>query len=426
MRVYIETYGCALNRADEAVMKALLRSRGHEIVEDPREADVIVLNTCIVRYDTEVRMIKRLCEFVKMGKKIVVAGCMARALPAHVRRYAKDAILLSPQSVARICDAIEAPPASIFIDEEKRLNDVPAVVEGVKATIAVSEGCLDDCAYCIVKKARPKLKSVSIERVVRAVRDAVSRGAVEIEITAQDLAVYGVDLYGRYALTDLLEAVLELECEFRLRIGQLHPRHVLHYLDELIDVMKDPRVYKHIHIPIQSGNNSVLNIMSRGNSVEEFLGMIEELRSKIEGIHIATDIIVGHPGEDELAFLDSVKLISDYDIDRVHIARYSMRPFTAAASMPQIPDNVKKVRSRFIEKVYEMIALSKNIEYIGSRSVAIVTELGLQPGSLVARLFNYIPVVIRAPSELLGKRVLLEIDEATFYDLRGTIVRELG
>lgn len=425
LKVYFETYGCALNRADESVMKAILRDKGYEIVEDPKEANVIVINTCIVRYDTEVRMIKRLRYLAKLGKKLIVAGCMARALPSHVRRIVKEAILLAPQSVSRIHEAVEAPPASMFIEEEKDIEYIGVVVEGVKAVIAVGEGCIDDCAFCIVKKARPRLKSIPIERVVKAVQEALSRGAKEIEITAQDLAVYGIDVYGKYALVDLLNAILELEYDFRLRIGQLNPRHLIKYMDEIVEVLKDPRVYKHVHIPLQSGSNKVLTVMNRGSTVEEFIQIVHELRSKVEGIHIATDIIVGHPGEDELSFLESVKVIAEYDIDRVHIARYSIRPFTPAASMPQIPDNIKKIRSKYIEKVYQLIALSKYLEYVNSYGVAVVTERGLHDDSFVARLFNYIPVVIKAPNAL-GKTLLIHIKEATFYDLRGEVVKEVG
>ncbi len=423
-RVYIETYGCELNRGDAAIMKMILEDSGYTIVDDPKDADVIILNTCIVRYDTEVRMVKRLRELSRLGKKIVVAGCMARALPSIARKVCPDAILLVPQAVERVVEAVEAPPRSVIFEDVRMFTRVPIVVDRCIAIIPVAEGCLDECAFCIVKRARPKLKSIPIEKVVEAVKRAVEKGAIEIHITAQDLAVYGVDIYGRPAVVDLLEALLEIEREFYIRIGQMNPKYIPQYLDRLIDVLRDPRVYKHLHIPVQSGSNKVLSIMNRGHSVELFIQIVKELRKKVEGISIATDIIVGHPGEDEYSFLETVKLVLDMELDRLHIARYSLRPMTRAASMPQIPDPIKKARSSYIERVYELYAHSINLEYVGSRALCIVSETG-RGSTYVCRLFNYRPVIVYSENDILGKRIVVEIENATFYDLRGRVVSVL-
>lgn len=425
-KVYIEVYGCTLNRADAAIMKTVLLDNGYEIVDAPNDADVIILNTCIVRYDTEVRMVKRLETLSKLGKKIIVAGCMARALPANIRKVYPHSILLVPQSVCRIVEAVEAPPQTIIVDDFKSFHIMPKVIEGVKASIPVAEGCIDECSFCIVKISRPFLRSAPIEKVVATVKEVLSMGALEIEITAQDLSVYGVDLYGVYALPRLFQSILEIDSEdFILRLGQLNPRHITNYLDGLIDILKDPRVYKHLHIPIQSGNNMVLKAMNRGHSVEQFLDIVKEVRSKIEGIHIATDIIVGHPGEDNQAFLDSVQLISENYIDRVHIARFSPRPQTKSALMPQIPDPIKKQRSSYIERVYEVVALNLNREYIGSIAKVWITEMDVDRDKAIGRLYNYRPVILEQGVEVLGKKGYALIRDATFYDLRGSLLKIL-
>ena len=421
-RVYIETYGCALNKADTLIMKSVLSEQGYEIVDSPNNADVIIINTCIVRYDTEVRMLKRIAELSKLGKKLVVAGCMARAMPAKIRSVAPAASLVPPQAVHLIKEAVESPQPTMLFNEVKNWVVMPKIIDGVIATIPVAEGCLDECSYCIVKVSRPHLRSVPIERVVEAIKDAVSKGAKEIEITAQDLSVYGYDLYGKYALPDLLRAILEIEGDFMIRIGQLNPKYLPHYIDEIIEVLKDPRVYKHLHIPVQSGDDRVLSLMNRGYKAEDFINIVTELRRKIEGIHIATDIIVGHPGEDEEAFMASVRLIAEYEIDRVHIARYSPRPFTKAIHMPQVPDQVKKSRSTYIERVYEEVAMRINMEYVGSRAEVIVTEVDPARGTAIGRLFNYRPVVLDLGREVLGKKAIVEITGATFYDLKGKVI----
>jgi MiaB-like tRNA modifying enzyme len=421
-RVYIETYGCTLNRADSAIMKTVLLERGYEIVEKPEEAEVVVLNTCIVRHDTEVRMLKRVEELGKLCKKLVVVGCMARALPAKVRKAAPNSSLITPQAVYRVVEAVESEQPIVLHSEVKEYPILPKVVDGIIASIPVAEGCLDECSFCIVKIARPHLKSVPIERVVETVKEVLKKGAVEIEITAQDLSVYGYDIYGKYALPELINSILEIEGGYMIRLGQLNPRHIINYLDEIIEVLKNPKVYKHLHIPVQSGDNRVLKLMNRGHSVEDFIEIVSEVRKKVEGVHIATDIIVGHPGEDEEAFAASVKLIAEYGVDRVHIARYSPRPFTKSSLMPQIPDPVKKTRSSHIEKVYEEVALKINRDYIGARALVWITEMDMVRGRAVGRLFNYRPVVLDAGGSSLGKRALIEIIDATFYDLRGRVL----
>ncbi|MCS7111877.1 MAG: tRNA (N(6)-L-threonylcarbamoyladenosine(37)-C(2))-methylthiotransferase [Ignisphaera sp.] len=421
-KVYIEVYGCTLNRADAATIKTALLCNGYEIVDVPTNADVIILNTCVVRYDTEVRMIKRLESLSRLGKKIVVAGCMARVMPASIRRVCPQSVLMTPQSVHRVVEAIEAPPQSIVSDDFKSFHIMPKIIEGVKVSIPVAEGCIDECSFCVVKVARPHLRSAPIEKVVTTIKEVLSMGAVEIEITAQDLSVYGIDLYGSYALPKLLQAILEIDSDdFIVRLGQLNPKHTVNYLDDIIRILRDPRVYKHLHIPVQSGNNAVLRTMNRGYNVEQFLDIIREVRNKVEGVHIATDIIVGHPGEDEQAFLDSVELISENYIDRVHIARFSQRPYTKSALMPQVPDPIKKLRSSYMEKVYEAVALELNREYIGSIAKVWITEIDASGNKAVGRLYNYRPVVLEQGVEVLGKRGYAIITDATFFDLRGSI-----
>lgn len=422
-KIYIETYGCAVNKADSLIMKTILIEKGYEIVDTPEEANIIIVNTCVVRYDTEVRMFKRIDQLSKLGKKLIVAGCITKVYPYRIRSLSQSISLIAPQSINRVIEAVESQqPVSLF-DEYKSFQVLPDIVEGIRATIPVAEGCLDECSFCIVKIARPHLRSVPIEKVVSVFKRALEKGAVEIEITAQDLAVYGYDIYSRYALPDLLNELLNIDSrEYVIRLGQMNPRHIVNFLDDLIAIIKNPKVYKHLHIPVQSGSNKVLRYMNRKHNIELFLEVVKELKKKIEGIQIATDIIVGHPGEDEEAFTESIKLIVENYIDRVHIARFSPRPQTLSALMPQIPDPIKKSRSSYLEKIYEAIALDVNKEYVGSMAKIWITEIDTNRGKAIGRLYNYKPVVLDVGIEALGKRAYAEIVDATFYDLRGKVI----
>jgi len=429
MKVYIETLGCALNKGDSILMANLLRRSGFELVNNYSEADVVIVNTCIVRKESEEKSAKTIRKYVSLGKKVIVVGCMAGALPAHVLRVSNKVVLVPPDSITAIVNAIKATPGSIVKSDEylkfELIDEV--IIDGPIATIPIAEGCLDDCSFCIVKLARPHLRSMKPEKVVSIIRALVKRGIKEVELTAQDLAVYGYDIAGKYLLPDLLEEILSIEGDYRIRLGQLNPRHLYNYIDRIVDLLRDPRIYKHLHIPLQSANNKVLEVMNRQHTVDIFKEILKKVRGKIEGVQIATDIIVGHPGEGEEEFLETVEFLINEFIDRVHIARYSPRPLTRAASLPQVSDDVKKVRSTIIEEVYELIGLNTHLDYVGAKAHIIITEAGLHEGTCIGRLYNYKPVVVRChkPSDYLGREAIVRILDATYYDLRGEILETM-
>lgn len=418
MKVYIETYGCALNKGDSYIMMTLLRENGHEIVKELDEADTIILNTCAVRLETEERMKQRIKELKKLNKKLIIAGCFAGAEPAAVISLAPEASLIGPQSVEKVVEVVESDEKKIILEGEKPLF-TPKVFEGKIAIIPIADGCAGDCNFCITKLARRKLRSYPPHLVVGAVEEAVRKGAVEIELTAQDSAAYGLDL-GGIKLSDLVNKVVDVEGDFMIRIGMMTPELAMRDLDGLIEVLKNKKVFKFVHLPVQSGDNNVLKLMNRKYTVEEYKEMVNEIRKKIPIVNITTDIIIGHPGEDEEAFKNTLELMKELKFERIHLAMYSIRPNTRSASMKQVPDPIKKIRMQIANKLYEELAREVHSEYVGSVSKVITTELG-RKGSVIGRTLNYIPVVISDKVEL-GKWVDVEITEASFFDLRGRLV----
>ncbi len=423
-RVYVETYGCALNHADTAVMKGALLSRGYELTDSPEEADVIVINTCTVRLDTEERMRRRIAELHRYarasGKTLVVAGCMAAAQPYTVKRIAPAAILVSPQNVHRVAEAIEGGrdlledppvPKTVYVPPEG------LVARGRVAEVPIVDGCLGDCSFCITKLARRRVDSRPLDRVVELVRRLVERGVVEIRLAGQDTAVYGVDIAGRRMLPELIRAVAEVPGDFMVRVGMMSPDQLLPILDEVLEAMEHPKVYKFLHVPVQSGDDRVLKIMGRRYTVDDVREIVREARRRLPGVTIATDIIVGHPGEDEEAFMNTVRLVEELRFERVHLAQYTPRPRTPAAAMRQVPDPVKKERSRRLMAVVERVGLEEHSRLVGSRARVLVTGPG-ERGGFEARLYNYVQVVLpEAPCT--GCWVDAEITSATWYDVRG-------
>ncbi len=428
MRVYIETYGCALNKADTSLMKALLQRCGCEVVSSVEDADVIIINTCTVRLDTEQRILKRLRELKEIARKVnaklVIAGCMVSAQPYMLHKFVPEASLISPQNIHRICEIVWSRKTEFLIKGERDTSKLPLHIEGSVAIIPVAEGCLGNCAYCITKIARRRLKSYPPQLIVNAVRKAVKSGAVEIDLTAQDTASYGLDLGpGGPRLPDLINEILrKVPGNYFIRVGMANPNTLEPILDDLIEILKEPRVFKYVHIPLQSASDRVLKVMRRKYTFDEFKYIIRRLRSRIPEVTIATDIIVGHPGEDEEAFRATLEAVKELMFDKVHLAQYTPRPRTEAAAMPQVPDPVKKRRSTILAKLIEEVGLTVNKQYVGSRAEAVLTHLSFR-GSVIGRLFNYKPVVLTdANPNLIGSQVHVLIQDATFYDLRGSLI----
>jgi len=416
MRVYIETYGCALNRGDSAIMATVLSERGHEITENLNEAEVVIINTCAVRLETEERMKQRIRELRRTGKRLVVAGCLAGALPATVSALAPEASVLGPQAVERIAEVVESPERQVILEGTKAVK-VPRVFEGKIFIVPIADGCAGECSFCITKLARRKLRSYPMREIVEAVREAVAKGAVEVELTAQDTAAYGLDLGGKVRLPDLVEKVAEIEGNFMVRVGMMTPEQAMSIVDGLVEALNVEKVYKFVHLPVQSGSDKVLKLMNRKYTIDEYKRLVKELRSKVPGLSVATDIIVGHPGEDEEDFQQTLDLMKELRFERIHLAMYSIRPNTVSAGLPQVPDSVKKERMKTAMGLYESIAYDIHSEYVGKTVEVLTTELG-RKGSVIGRLRNYIPVVVKNESSL-GNWVKVVIEEASFYDLRG-------
>lgn len=428
MRVYIETYGCALNKSDEAIMKNVLASRGHSVVTSFEDADVVVINTCTVRLDTEYKMISRIrllreiCS--RNGKKLVVAGCMAKVQPYTVSLIAPEASLVSPQNSDKIYVAVENPNRVLLLTGERK-RDLIGICEGKIVPIPIQEGCLGNCTFCIAKHARRQLVSHSIKAVVEAVARAVEQGAVEVELTGMDLGTYGLDLYGRRTLPSLLREVANVHGVFKIRLGMINPEHLHYILDELLDVVKhSSKIYRFFHIPMQSGSDRVLKLMGRRYTIDEYRAVVKEIKRKIAGASIATDVIVGFPGETEEDFEATLRVIEELEFERVHLASYSIRPLTLAASMKHLDTRVKKARVKKALEVVVNAGLKVREPYVGKTVRCFITEW---QRSWVGRLDNYIPVVLKTlPNNAnlnYGDFVKVYVDEATFFDIRGHVTQ---
>ena len=355
MRYFVESYGCTMNFGEGRSLSEDMASLGHQPVDSADEADIVVLNTCTVVETTEKRMLARISELKRQGKEVIVTGCMAKVQPKRISIRLPDSPIVPFEEYDRFPDIVR---------ERYGCAGAPVhVATGTDAILPIAQGCLGRCSYCITKFARGDLRSYPAEDLLRRFDGFLAGGAREILITAQDTSSYGHDT--GTDVVALLGSMLGREGDYRIRLGMTNPDSLAKVADGLVRLMDDDRLYRFVHIPVQSGSDSVLRGMRRRYTVEGFLELVDTLRSAVPDISIATDLICGFPGETDEDHRKSVDLIRELRADTVNITRFSSRPGTDAASMEQVHGRVSAERSAELTKVKNETELDVNRSMVG-------------------------------------------------------------
>ncbi len=410
MRYFVETYGCTMNFGEGRELAEVMASLGYMESESADDADIVILNTCTVVDTTEKRMLSRLSELRRLGKEVVITGCLAKVQPRRIEIRAPDAPILPPDEYGSFRQEIEsrfgiAGPA------------VP-VSHHNDAILPISQGCLGNCSYCITKLARGHLRSYPAETLTERFRRYVDEGATEILLTSQDTACYGFDT--GTDLGALLESMLRIEGEYRVRIGMMNPNNLSRCLDSLLAAMDDRRVYRFLHIPVQSGSDRVLKAMRRHYTASDFMELVDTVRSSFPDVSIATDLICGFPGETDEDHELSVRMVRDLRADTVNITRFSPRPGTDAFSMPQVHGRIASERSAELTRVKNETEFDVNGSMVNRRFTALSTEAG-KDGTIL-RTDNYRPVVVREDIPL-GEFHEVEVTDRRSTYLIGRVIR---
>lgn len=408
-----------MNRGEARIMEDILKQRGHSIVDKLNHSDALVLVTCTVIETTELKMIKRLKAFSKTGKPVIVAGCMASVQKDDILASNPNAILLSPHDIydiGKIADKLSEVESSLT---KNKICKSQKIKKTADAIIPISSGCLGSCSYCITRIARGKLRSCPPDFLFESIRKALGEGYKEIRLTSQDTAAYGADI--NYDLPSLLGKIGSMEGEFRIRVGMMNPENVMPIIPEIIETYKNQRIYKFLHLPVQSGNEKILKKMGRKYTIDEFFRTIKDFRSAFPDITISTDIIVGFPGESERDFMESVELVKILRPNILNITRFSPRPKTEAMNMKdKIPSRIAKERSRILTKIHADISRSINKEFVGRKERILITEHG-KNGTMMGRTDSYKPVVLEDEVQLCDF-VDVEIIEAIDFYLKGRVL----
>ncbi len=408
MKYFVESYGCTMNRGEGRGLAEDMASLGFEPAASAEEADVVVLNTCTVVEATEKHMLSRISKLRATGKEVVVTGCMAKAQPGRVEIRLPDAPIIPPEDYGSFKQRI--------LDRYGVQGCATSVDFGSEAILPIAQGCLGNCSYCITKLARGDLRSYPADALVAKFDSFLSCGSKEVLVTAQDTAAYGRDTGG--SLPSLLKDMLSREGEFRLRIGMADPESVWRVREDLTRLMDDERLYKFVHIPVQSGSDAVLRAMRRKYTVERFFELTDDLRADVPDISIATDVICGFPGETDEDHGKSVELVKRLRADTVNITRFSARPGTDAAKMEQIHGRISSARSAELTEVKNATELDVNTGLVGRTFLALATEKG-KDGTIM-RTGYYRPVVVRSDVPL-GTFAEVGVTEARSTYLIGTL-----
>ena len=427
-KIYIETYGCSMNKADSEFIAGILAEDGYSISSSIEDADVIILNSCVVKTPTERKIIRRISQLRKLKKKLLVAGCLPLAIPSVVDQF-KDVSFIGTnvEVIKEAISAIKAGKRYVNISKSRACKpELPKIrMNPIVEIIPIAEGCVGNCSYCIIKLARKELMSFPKDSILARVKKAIKTGAKEIWLTAQDTGAYGLDLYKDYKLPELLEEICKLKGDFKLRVGMMNPNHLLNFLSKLIKIYsKEEKIYKFIHIPLQSGSNQILKLMGRKYTAEDFKLMVKKLRENIEAITISTDIIVGFPQETEEQFNETLKLLKETEPDIINISRFWPRPGTKAEKLEQLHSRVTKERSRIATKLFEEIGLKRNKRWLNWQGTALVSGKG-KNDSYISRNFAYKPIVVHSKENIFGKEIEVKVKDCTYFDLRGEIISHI-
>jgi threonylcarbamoyladenosine tRNA methylthiotransferase CDKAL1 len=427
MQVYLKNYGCSANQADTQVLAGCLAKAGYKLAHSASTADVVIYNTCAVKGPTENRVIEAL-KRVPQGKKLIVTGCLPLINFERLSREVRFDGAVGPAAGNEIADVVRRVlEGEKVVSLEGALTAKPSLSlprlrsNRVVSVVPIGYGCLGSCAYCCVVFARGHVRSYAVKEVTERVRQDLVEGAKEFWVTSQDTACYGRDVGTNLAA--LLKALSAVEGDFKVRVGMMTPNLVQDMLDELIEAFRSSRIFKFVHLPVQSGDNGVLRRMRRFYTVQDFRDVVAAFREAFPDVTVATDVICGFLGETREAFGNTLKLVCDVKPDVVNVSKFFARPSTAAAEMQEAlvePVEIKR-RSAEAAKMVKQVSLERNQRWIGWSGEVLVDEKGKVSGSWIGRNFAYKPVAVKSSSDLLGETLRVKVVKAFSTHLVGTV-----
>ena len=450
IKIYFETFGCSANQASAETMLGIIRSMGFHLASEA-DADVYICNSCTVKYTTEQKILHKIRTFGEQGKEVIVCGCMPEVQLDLILNANPEAHILGVRSVIDLRFLLE----KLNEKAEHKNSGIGRSVHENKAYVPVrfssktpegflnlskvryhenihicqiSTGCLFGCSYCIVRLARGDLISFSPDDIVSDIKAAVSEGCSEIWLTSQDDSQYGMDFskespYSGVRLPSLLKQITAIPGNFKIRVGMMNPFSILPILPELVDAFDHPKIYKFLHLPIQSASENVLKTMNRHYTMADVDMIISEFRHKFPDLTLFTDIIVGFSTETDEDFDLTVRWVQKYKPDKVNISKYSPRPGTKAFSLRKLDSRILTVRSKKLTEITNDLKLETKNQRLGNVEDVFISKYGKESGVL-ARTADYKPVVLNESGLKPGEYAEIKIIEATPGYFIGKLIKK--
>lgn len=418
-KIFVEAYGCSASFADSEMISGLIINGGHTLAENSSESDLNIVVTCSVKDATANKMIHRIKSL--RTKPLVVAGCLPKAEKQTVEKFTQNASLLGPNSLGETLQVIDSTlkGRKVVALEDSDLSKVglPKVrLNPVIGIVEIASGCMSECTFCQTKLSKGDLISYRMGDIVRQVENEIKEGCKEIWLTSTDNGCYGFDI--GTDLPTLVNAVSEIPQGFMIRVGMMNPMYMPRIKEKLIESYDNNKVYKFLHIPVQSGSDQVLHNMKRGHTSGTYREIVRKAKEKFSDFTISTDIIVGFPSETNDDFEMTIKLLEETRPDVVNLSKYSARPGTEAAKWKKIDVSDVKRRSKIIFDLINKITLENNQKWIGWKGKVLFNERTEQ--GIKGRNFAYKPVFVR-DNVKIGQTCIIEITDASTHSLLGKI-----
>ena len=427
------TLGCKVNQYETEAVIDIFIDNGYQIVDFSEKADLYIVNSCTVTNEAarKTRQIARRAKRSAPGSIVAIVGCYTQAFPDEVSEIEEIDFIMGSNNKGGILNRAEEMLAGNSIENElkeysqlkeyeelelKRLSNT------TRANVKIEDGCNQFCSYCIIPYARGPVRSRREDDVVEEVRRLSQQGVKEIILTGTHLGAYGSEKGNNKALTQLMQSLTELEELKRVRLSSIEGTEI----DQgMIDLIAEEEIFcPHLHLPLQSGSDQILETMKRPYTVAEFKETIAKLRKRIPDLAITTDVIVGFPGETKKTFAETLKIVEEIGFSKVHVFPYSAREGTPAAEMDQINGNIIKDYSKKLRLLNESLMLNYQKEFIGQVKEVLIEEVRDHKTNLLTGYTdNYLKVLLAGSDELKNQLVKVRLEESVDpYHLKGKIV----
>lgn len=436
MKIALINNGCAKNLVDSELMLGLLAAKGYEVTLDENEAHIVIINTCSFIHDAEKESVQSILQMVEKGKKVIVTGCLPQKHNEDLKKAIPEiAAMIGTSNIREIVAAVEKVADETNNEYVSYISEKPEyiypenverqqITMGASSYVKIADGCNYHCGYCIIPNLRGIYHSRPIENIVDEVKSLVEKGVAEVVLIAQDTTSYGIDLYKKQMLPELLRELNKIENLSWIRIMYAYPSQMT---DELMEVIADcDKVVKYIDLPLQHSDKTILENMRR--PAFDYEELIQKIRTKIPNVAIRTAFIVGYPGETDEQFEHLYNFVKKMRFDKMGVFEYSREKNTASYSMSdQVPAKIKHERYKKLMALQQEISYEINQSYIG-KTIPCIVESFTDDGIVIMRSEHDAPeidglVYVKSERPVVpGDIEMVKIDKADEYDLFGKFV----